>query len=411
MPSGTQATLSDIEDTLSRKGWRTVFPPHLEQLYQEDVGKVRARAVKRALVPTIIIYNLLLITDVALLPQTAHVAAFLHFAVVTPGLFLLYFLYFRVSGFLQRQVAEAAIPVLICAQTLTVMALNDAPNAGYYQYFVPLILLFSNVNQRLDTRIANVTSTVILLLYAAVLYFQEMPPEQKLAGVSFILVSSYLGLSANLRAQHDARYGFLFRLRENVRLQAAETEAMQDPMTGLGNRRHLASFARELLPADGEGRALSAILMDIDFFKAFNDRYGHGCGDDCLKAVADMLDRTVKGFKGTAFRYGGEEFLILLPDSDKTIALGCAEAVRMAVEDLAIEHGSSQASPFVTASLGVSSGMVTVDTFQLLIASADAALYAAKAGGRNRVMGPDGESTKIAEPRQPVLLHGRRVLH
>ncbi len=407
----TRVTLSEIEDTLSRKGWRSVFPAAMERIYQRDLGKVRERAVRRALWPTIIIYNLLLLTDIALLPETAKIAAFLHFAIVTPGLFVLYFLYFRLEGFLQRQVAEAGIPVLISAQTLTVMALNHVPNAGYYQYFVPLILLFSNVNQRLDTRIANATTILILIMYVGVLVFQDMLPEQKLAGLSFIVVSSYLGLSANLRAQRDARYAFLFRLRENVRLRVAETDALLDPMTGLGNRRYLASFSSKLPPADGEPRPVSAILMDIDFFKAYNDLYGHGRGDDCIRTVAGVIAETTKLFNGTAVRYGGEEFLILLADADKATAAACAEAVRLAVEDLSLEHGSSDVSPFVTVSLGIANGPVTADSFQLLIASADAALYAAKAGGRNRVKGLEGEGSKSPELRQPAVQRSRRVLH
>lgn len=372
---------------------------------------MRERAVRRALYPTIIIYNLLLVTDIALLPQTAGIAAFLHFAVVTPGLFLLYFLYFRIRGFLRRQVAEAAIPVLICAQTLTVMALNSSPNVGYYQYFVPLILLFSNVNQRLDPRIANATTLLILSMYGAVLFFETMLPEHKLAGLSFIVVSSYLGLTANLRAQRDARYGFLMRLREIVRLRAAETEAMMDSMTGLGNRRCLANFVSNLPAADGEGRRLAAILTDIDFFKDYNDLYGHGRGDDCIKAVAETIDRTVQRFDGMALRYGGEEFLILLPGAEPSVGAACAEAVRLAVEDMGLEHASSQVSPFVTVSLGVANGAVTAETFPLLITSADAALYAAKSGGRNRVMGLDVEAAKGLERTAIAAAQTKRVLH
>lgn len=411
MDAETRVTLSEIEDTLSRKGWRTVFPGNLELAYQNDLGKVRARAVGRALWPTIIIYNLLLLTDISLLPQTAAVAAFLHFAVVTPGLFFLYFLYFRLDGFLQRQVAEAGIPLLICAQTLTVLALNDAPNAGYYQYFVPLILLFSNVNQRLDTRIANATTVLILAMYAGVIAFQNMLPAQKLAGLSFIVVASYLGLSANLRAQRDDRFGFLLRLREQVRLQAAETDAQHDPLTGLGNRRYLTNFTRNLPPEGGEAVPISAILMDIDYFKAYNDLHGHGRGDDCIRIVASAVDTTVRRFNGTAFRYGGEEFLILLPAIDLVAAAECAEAVRAAVETLAIEHGRSSISAHVTVSLGVASGMVTDATFPLLMGSADAALYAAKAAGRNRLMCLNPEVGKRAGPKPLGLLSATRVLH
>jgi diguanylate cyclase (GGDEF)-like protein len=183
-------------------------------------------------------------------------------------------------------------------------------------------------------------------------------------------------------------------------------------MTGLGNRRYLANFARDLLPGEGVGRSLSIILLDIDFFKAYNDFYGHGRGDDCIKTVADVIGRTVGPFNGTSIRYGGEEFLVLFPDTDKATATACAEAVRLAIEDLSIEHGSSDVSPFVTVSLGVAAGAVTAETFQLLIASADAALYAAKAGGRNRVTGLDGDAARNAEPRQAISTQqGKRVLH
>lgn len=409
--AATQATLSEIEDTLSRKGWRGVFPAKMERIYQSDMGKVRARAVRRTLLPTTVIYNLLLLTDIALLPDTAMVAAFLHFAVVTPGLLLLYVLYFRLKDYMQRQMVEAAMPVLISAQTLTVMALNNTPNAGYYQYFVPLILLFSNVNQRLDTRIANATTALILTMYLGVLAFQDLPAEHKLAGLSFLVVAGYLGLSANLRAQRDARHGFLLRLREHVRLQAAETDAQHDPLTGLGNRRYLDNFATTLPPEGAEGVQMSAVLMDIDFFKPFNDLYGHGRGDECIRIVASAIDRCAGSFEGIAIRYGGEEFLVLFPGADRADAAQFAEAIRQDVEALAIMHGRSAVSASVTVSLGVASGAVTSGTFPLLIGSADAALYAAKAAGRNRVMCLDADAGKRAEASPPGVRQARRVLH
>ena len=353
----------------------------MERIYERDLGKVRERAVRRALLPTLVIYNLLLITDIGLLPETARVATFLHFAVVTPGLIGLYILYFRLEGFLARQIAEAAIPVLICSQTLTVMALNDSPNAAHYQYFVPLILLFSNVNQRLEPRVANATTVAILAMYVGVLAFQNMEPVFKLAGLSFVVVAGYLGLSANLRAHRDARYAFLLRLREQVRLQAAEIDAMHDPLTGLGNRRYLAHFARTFPERD----VASAILVDIDFFKAFNDFHGHGRGDDCIRMVAAVIDKAARASGGIGVRYGGEEFLMLLTGSDSASAQACAEAVRQEVETLALAHGRSTVSGCVTVSLGVATGLASKETFELLVSAADAALYAAKAGGRNRV--------------------------
>lgn len=383
MEAATPIRLSEIEDTLANKGWRGQFPQAIEALYRSDIGKVRARAVQRALVPSLIIYNLLLLTDISLLPDTARLATALHFPVVTPALLLLYYLYHRARGFLTRQTLEAAIPILICSQTLTILSLNDNPNTAHYQYFVPLIVLFSNVNQRLDTRVATAATALMLLMYLAVLYPHSMPLEFKLSGYAFALVASYLALVANIRFQRDARYGYLMRLREQVRLQAAEMEAMHDPLTGLANRRYLGSFAEGLAAADD--RALSVILMDIDFFKPFNDLHGHARGDECLKSVAKAVEAVARSHAGFAVRYGGEEFLIVLPDLDAEAARTCAEAVRVEVERLRIPHGRSSASELVTISLGVATGAPSEPSFEPLIAAADAALYGAKANGRNRV--------------------------
>ncbi|MCD6526102.1 MAG: diguanylate cyclase [Desulfuromonas sp.] len=131
---------------------------------------------------------------------------------------------------------------------------------------------------------------------------------------------------------------------------------------------------------------LSIILCDIDFFKKYNDSYGHQQGDNCLVRVAQALASAVPESGGLAARYGGEEFIFLLPETPLNDAIAIAETARQKVEQLTIEHRTSDICPIVTLSLGVSSVIPSADTSSLeLIKAADAVLYTSKENGRNRV--------------------------
>lgn len=158
-----------------------------------------------------------------------------------------------------------------------------------------------------------------------------------------------------------------------------------DGLTGVANRR---TFDKDLLvemsKTKQNHRALSLIMFDIDFFKAYNDCYGHQAGDECLKAVAAQI-RGLIGEKGLVARYGGEEFAIILPGITTEASTQLAEEVRKAVESLQIEHQQSKVSNVVTISVGVGSYSLIIESPEQMIALADQALYLAKSNGRNRV--------------------------
>ena len=161
---------------------------------------------------------------------------------------------------------------------------------------------------------------------------------------------------------------------------------MQDPLTGVWNRRR---FDKDLLRAlQRSGRTnvpVHLVLIDIDHFKAFNDRYGHRDGDHSLRAVAQCLQRTAKRATDVVCRYGGEEFAILVSERDPRKVVELAELLRAEVENLQIEH-SDQPLGILTVSVGVAScqgaGACAEDVFR----AADSALYLAKKRGRNRVV-------------------------
>lgn len=163
--------------------------------------------------------------------------------------------------------------------------------------------------------------------------------------------------------------------------------AQSDGLTGLANRRHFdRSFIAEWNRAMREQQPLGLILIDIDYFKQFNDTYGHQAGDDCLKAVATALKQVVSRPHDLIARYGGEEFVALLPNTPEQGVLQIAEAMRSAIAQLKIPHQGSQVCDWVSLSLGAVAWIPSLKfAADSLVAAADQALYHAKALGRNRV--------------------------
>lgn len=177
----------------------------------------------------------------------------------------------------------------------------------------------------------------------------------------------------------------------NMKLIALNDElrrtSLLDGLTGIANRRYFNEFLeREWQRAKREKQPLALLMLDIDFFKAYNDTYGHLAGDDCLKLIASMLADMPKRATDIVARYGGEEFAVVLPDTDDQGAAVVGENVRSGVEKLGIEHTGSLISNNVTVSVGVAVVVPEQNSItSTLIAAADHALYQAKEEGRNRV--------------------------
>ena len=164
--------------------------------------------------------------------------------------------------------------------------------------------------------------------------------------------------------------------------------ATLDGLTQLANRRWFDEYlSLEWRRMAREKRSLSLILCDVDFFKSYNDEYGHQAGDACLKQVAQAMSPVLKRPADLVARYGGEEFVAILPNTKAEGAVQVAEAIRGEVRQLKIAHVSSNVSQYVTVSLGVSSIVPTQEfSSESLIVAADEALYEAKRQGRDRVV-------------------------
>lgn len=175
-------------------------------------------------------------------------------------------------------------------------------------------------------------------------------------------------------------------LREQTLVLRSQT--FSDGLTGIANRRHFdVAMEKEIRRARRNNGALSLLMIDIDYFKAYNDHYGHQRGDECLIDVAGALGAMLNRATDLLARYGGEEFAVILPEADVAQALAMAEAIRLKVRELDVPHTQAGPDQHITVSIGVStqSAGEVIDVASL-IGAADRALYLAKRSGRNQVM-------------------------
>jgi len=225
------------------------------------------------------------------------------------------------------------------------------------------------------------TGDVLLSLHATVRYTAGWYAAHGLALVSSASVLSMLlwelqRLYRNLNAAH-----------------AKLTEySIRDGLTGIYNRRFFdEQYDAEIQRASRSGRPLSVLMADVDWFKAFNDTFGHQAGDSCLIAIAQALSHEAARVGGFAARYGGEEFAIVLPNTHRDTATAISERIRGAIAALKIPSppitlpGSARDSGIVTLSVGAATQDGPMDDSRTLLSTADQALYMAKHSGRNRV--------------------------
>ncbi|HYA73652.1 MAG TPA: diguanylate cyclase [Roseiarcus sp.] len=399
-------TLEAVEAFMGERHKRLAFPDWLERSYEEERKERRSKRLVANGRALIVVYNLFFVAAWLLTPDMLAIGALWHFLIVTPWMLFAVRLFAKAPSPRVREAVAGSVPILTAAQVLTIFLLSRSPGAAHYQYLVLLVLMYANAVQWVSYGGAVAVSAVIFALHAAcVAISPHLPTEAAALASAMIAATAGVTLAANRMLERDERRVFLRTLRHRLRHERTEIEATTDALTGLANRHRLqAKFTELWTKGPGQVNEVAIVMLDIDHFKAFNDRYGHPAGDACLKRVTSCALAQLRGAQDLAARYGGEELLLVLPGATTATAIAVAERIRRGIEALGIPHELAGANRVVTASFGVAAAPTVAVSADELIVAADAALYAAKASGRNRVVPP---LIRPAPAEQPAICAAR----
>jgi len=385
-----------IDGAIAARSWLLRFPPKLEAMFERDTGPQRCHELIVRAYIGIIVYDLFAIADLWATPQLFVTAFWVRVVFFTPlTLALTASLYLSPPAFLRESIMCLGAGALAIGTIIYLMALSGKwPQPTLHESMI-LVVLFLTVVQRIRFwYLLPVCLACLLVHVLALAKFYDYPIGQQVAtnmvfgaGVIFSLVASYT-------MERDLRLHYLLSLRDRARNSELDRMSRRDILTGLGNRRALEETLAQCEPSIGRPDDFSIVLIDIDHFKMFNDTAGHQAGDLCLKRVAGIVQAELRGQADLAFRFGGEEFIVVLPKTTPMKAIEIAERMRRAIEAAAIPHPAPAAASVVTASFGIAGTKLGYRLSAAeIIASADSALYAAKGNGRNQVWprhtGPD----------------------
>ncbi|HTH53071.1 MAG TPA: GGDEF domain-containing protein [Edaphobacter sp.] len=376
------------------------FPGELEDRFEEENAERRARRLWMEGLIAIILFDLFLIADFYSAPQDFRQAFVIRMLVVTPVCLLVN------ASMLHRpkkMFRESSIAIAACLAGLTQLYLEvnrTRVASAYVQMAVLAVVLFTNVVMRLRLPYAAATSLIMLGGDGLFLWYDRMLTSgEKIFGLSLAMGATIVTLIANYSSCREERLNYLLHLRGELLVgdlnrlnEQLLRRSESDALTGLANRHAFeAQYAELWKRAIIGGTSLSVIVVDVDYFKHLNDRYGHLYGDEVLKRIGSLLQQALRVKDDYAARFGGEEFVILLPSTPETAAVQVAERLRKMVElagfpALDPSQGPYDQSIRATVSCGVATIYPTTrDLPEKLIEAADKALYQAKADGRNRV--------------------------
>ncbi|MGV6825684.1 MAG: diguanylate cyclase, partial [bacterium] len=249
--------------------------------------------------------------------------------------------------------------------------------SSYLGFMAPMMLTLTGVFLWMQTREAFAVA-IMLALYSGYLV------------VSARLFNRNIYRSISLAIENQQLSMQLGESKSRLEQSVEELQRLStaDALTGVANRRRYEGYIRDAWVGARRGhKPISLLILDIDHFKDYNDAYGHQMGDQCLVRVAEAMAGSVQRETDLVARIGGEEFVIIMPDTNASGALNMAERVHRAIGELKISHRASPVAPYVTVSVGVATAeQVSSSDFSILVTAADHALYEAKEGGRDLVV-------------------------
>lgn len=383
-------------DGVRRQGFAMLrFPLSLEAAYLQHkaVEQFKRLYLNAALMAVLV--NGMLISDWLMVPDQFQAAVQWKLFVFTPLMIIGLVSAKPLTGLVREwgmvlaTVAMASITVMLCIRSPDALA-------SPYLVSLTLVVMFGGAVLRMRFWHALLTDALILGMFAGALFVIPTLVWEIMIPSSLVIVSTTVfSLYGSYWLDHEERSNWLMQQHEQ-RLLEASAQANQrldqlsrfDMLTDVANRRHFDEFmGLAWRRAQHSGQELAVLMMDIDYFKAYNDHYGHQAGDACLQAVAAAMKSSLRRPGDLLARFGGEEFIAVLTHTSLPLAVAAAERVRQAVEQLRQPHAGSPVTQHVTLSIGVASWspVASHPTPLPLITAADAALYEAKSLGRNQV--------------------------
>ena len=405
-PASTdRKTITQEIERLRRSNFRSLnFSSDLEKQFELDSAKERSHRLWVEGLIAIVVFNGCLSADYLLVRDLTLATAIKRTELITPLALLVNYMMRRNPPRWIREGSVALGTTLICFINLYAQGGATAATATFGLMSVLITAVFANVVMRIRLPYMA-TSTAVMLTGG--LWFEQhasgLIGSEKIVGTSMMTLGVIVTLIAGYSLERQERLSYLLFLRSELQGEELHRLSNLDNLTGLPNRRAFEDYFEKLWLEGARGKApLSVIVVDIDHFKAVNDMHGHLYGDDVLRRVAGLLPKALRVQEDLAARFGGEEFVILLPNTNSESALLVAERVRKFVEMAgtpASEHLSGKPAVLATVSCGVSTyqpdGRLKRDR---LLKVADGALYKAKAGGRNRV------AFEICEPTSAIRI-------
>ena len=401
IPEQLEQVEEEIERYESRSAPWLSFRGSLEQRFDEETGAARTRQLTRFGLAALLLYDAFILGDWLMFPQRLMLAALVRFAIVTPLALILVLIVRRRRSYLWR---EGSASLLCLVGVASILFLHHNINAAVSIQAgtgFTLVILTANALMQVDPLFAVPVSTAAFLVDLLFLYTDTtLSLPQKLTAGGMVFWITVMTLIANYTLTRERRMSYLLYLRArlgrgilqdvNEELQSLSTT---DRLTGVPNRRaydEKISAAWQI--AIAAGRPLSAVMVDVDHFKLLNDTHGHAYGDRILQRIASLLQQSLRGEDDFLARFGGEEFVILLPNTELSVALRVAERMRTMIMVAGAPSGKAgrtagRGNRWTTISCGVATAFPGSGTrIEQLIESADRAMYEAKRTGRNRVI-------------------------
>ena len=372
----------DTDQTL--RLWRG-FGNGLELAYRSEEGASQGKSVAANWMFGLFFFDFFLVNDYLVTGASFPYYVIGRLGICTPMCIALALLIRK--GNKNCDIFASGLPV-VAAATLSVLLLIGHGEYRSDYLFGNILLMVSGVTvNRARFRWAAASIGLQCVCFQIIVQFSDvLSREGSNVANLYCLSAASIALLSSATLDRGNRRAFLLRLRVSRLNRELEDMTLKDPLTGLGNRRCLDTAAAGLW-ADGGGqpRQVGFILLDVDRFKLFNDSYGHPAGDLCLQTIARCVERNIRQASDMVIRFGGEELVVFMPDTDMQAGLMVAERIRRAIVREGIAHPALGVGAVVTASLGVASSLTTSCTSDQLVTWADNALYEAKNNGRNRV--------------------------